>query len=124
MDSEGDAYGDLYLDDGESLIQEKTAFITVCLPWSSCLLIGLTTPQLEATNSHLNVSRKGQWTSSEPLSSVIILGVSKKPRQITLGQTQLDKWSWGEKAQILRMTGLEGATEGGVWGKEWELSWK
>jgi len=107
LDSEGDAYGDLYLDDGESLIQEKTAFIT-----------------LEATNSHLNVSRKGQWTSSEPLSSVIILGVSKKPRRITLGQAQLDKWSWGEKAQILKMTGLEGATGGGVWSKEWELSWK
>jgi len=124
LDSEGDAYGDLYLDDGESLIQEKTAFITVCPPWSPRLLIGLTTPQLEAANSHLNVSRKGQWKSSEPLSSVIILGVSKKPRQITLGQAQLDKWSWGEKTQILKMTGLEGATEGGAWSKEWELSWK
>ncbi|RPA92293.1 hypothetical protein L873DRAFT_1710738 [Choiromyces venosus 120613-1] len=107
LDSEGDAYGDLYLDDGESLVQEKTAFIT-----------------LEATNSRLDVSRKGRWTSGETLSSVTILGVSKKPNQITLGKAKLDKWSWEEKSQILKITGLEGEMKGGTWSKEWELSWK
>ncbi|KAG0138307.1 glycosyl hydrolases family 31-domain-containing protein [Tuber indicum] len=107
LDSEGDAYGDLYLDDGESLVQEKTVFIT-----------------LEATNSLLNVSRKGQWISKETLSSVIILGVSKKPDQITFGKEKLDKWNWEEKSQVLKMTGLELVTKGGAWSNGWELSWK
>ncbi|CUS14012.1 unnamed protein product [Tuber aestivum] len=106
LDSEGDASGDLYLDDGESLVQEKTAFIT-----------------LEATNSLLNISRKGQLTSTEALSSVTILGVSKKPNQIRFGKAKLDNWSWRESSQVLKVRGLEGVTKGGVWSKEWELSW-
>lgn len=98
--------------------------------------------QFQTSNRHLKVFQKGHWTPSQPLSSITILGVQEKPRQVlfgkylsgaweqmvsgqvVFGQHMLDLWEWDRKTQVLKIKGLETATKEGIWTRDWEMFWE
>lgn len=107
LDAEGAATGQLYIDDGESIVPNAT------------LLVDFT-----ATNGSLYASARGLYQDTNALANVTVLGVASKPSSVTLnGQTVSSGVAYNSSSQVLSLKGLQSATSSGAWAQDWTLSW-
>ncbi|KAE8441776.1 hypothetical protein EG329_004334 [Mollisiaceae sp. DMI_Dod_QoI] len=104
---EGTASGQLYIDDGESLVQNSTLWIEFSL-----------------TNSALYASGRGLYQDTNPLANITIMGVSSLVNNVTLnGATISSGWTYNSTTKVLDIKGLVNSTSGGAWANDWVLRW-
>ncbi|KAH6718573.1 glycosyl hydrolases family 31-domain-containing protein [Leptodontidium sp. MPI-SDFR-AT-0119] len=104
---EGTASGQLYLDDGESLVQNATLWVEFSL-----------------TGSSLYASARGTYNNTNPLANVTILGVSSSVSNVTLNGASLSSgWTYNETSQVLDIKDLTNSTSRGAWTNDWVLKW-
>ncbi|KAI4099771.1 MAG: hypothetical protein LQ339_005793 [Xanthoria mediterranea] len=105
---EGTATGNLYVDDGESVVQNSTLFV-----------------EFTASNNALYASARGIYNDTNPLANVTVLGVQNAVGNVTLNGASVggEKVQFNESSQALVVTGLEELTRGGAWAQDWVLSW-
>ncbi|OLN86826.1 Alpha-glucosidase 5 [Colletotrichum chlorophyti] len=108
LDGKGAARGSLYVDDGESLEQEATL-----------------TVQFSVARKTFRTTPSGDFKDSNPLGSVIVLGVQDDVSAVSFNREALDKKSWSldVKTRALKITGLNSVTSKGAWADAWEISW-
>ncbi|KUI70834.1 Alpha-glucosidase [Cytospora mali] len=107
LDVQGAAQGVLYLDDGESLVQNATTWV-----------------QLSASNTSVAAQPSGNFTDSIPLANVTVMGIPQQVSGVTFnGQPVTDGWAWDSATKVLSFTGLNSLTSGGAWKSDWELNW-
>ncbi|KAF2737172.1 hypothetical protein EJ04DRAFT_431393 [Polyplosphaeria fusca] len=106
LSEDGDASGDLYIDDGESIEPAETKFIS-----------------FKAGDGQLKAEVQGSYGDSNALGNVTILGVDEcggeiKLNGVSAGDVQCDKDSG-----VLRFS-LKDVTSGGAWQGTWTLTWE
>ncbi|KAL2059720.1 hypothetical protein VTL71DRAFT_10212 [Oculimacula yallundae] len=107
MSSEGIASGQLYLDDGESLVQNATLWVEFSL-----------------TGSSLYASARGTYNDTNPLANVTIMGVGSAVSNVTLNGARLaGGWTYNETSRVLDIKGLKDSTSSGAWANDWILKW-
>lgn len=107
LSSEGTATGTLYIDDGESVVQNST------------LLVDFT-----AENQRLYASARGLWQEKNALANITILGVQSQPQNVSLNGNVLHSGvNYNSTSKILKVTGLQNATSSGAWAQDWMLQW-
>jgi alpha-glucosidase len=107
LDAQGSATGSLYVDDGESLVQNATLNVA-----------------FSARNSSLYASTAGTYNASQPLANVTIMGVNTAPRSLTLnGQKLSSGWAYDDTKKALAVTRLSKSTSQGAWVQDWTLKW-
>lgn len=109
LDNCGKAAGELFLDDGISLEQAATKDVTFAF-----------------AENVLDVKIEGQYQDQNPLANVTIAGFganAPSSLQVSRGGQQVDCSSAQYKVEndALYITGLESATQGGVWSSELQL---
>lgn len=107
LSEDGDASGELYVDDGESLEPSDTLTISFA-----------------ASDSKLKADVKGSFKDTNALGNVTIMGVDD------IGEVRLNgkpigdgKSSYNETSRVLKLS-LNDVTEGGAWQGAWTLSWE
>ncbi|KAK5121369.1 hypothetical protein LTR85_005535 [Meristemomyces frigidus] len=101
------ATGQIYLDDGESIVPPAT------------LLVDLT-----ASNGSLYAAARGLYEDTNSLANVTILGVPSQPSTVALnGQTISSGVNYNSTSKVLSIKGLQNVTESGAWAQDWTLSW-
>lgn len=101
LNDEGNANGDAYVDDGVT---------PAPLPSRELLFT--------ANNGSLSGSTpSGNYTIPQKLSSVLVLGVEKKPQNVSFGDAQAE-FKFDDSKQMLNVTGLQGDLNG-----DWKLTW-
>lgn len=153
LSGEGMASGVLYVDDGESLVQNETLWVDVSftvsfllfppslsaqsLSPSLFLLLSLRfpviltvscailiTPQFSATSNTLSATPKGICNDTNALANVTIMGVPRQPQKVSFNGTQLSGgWIYNSTSKVLAVKQLNGITSGGAWAALWSLSW-
>lgn len=105
----GTAQGSLYVDDGESLVQNSTLYI-----------------EFTAAHGALYASGRGTFEDSNPLANVTVLGVQKRVSKVSLnGETIANKnFIYDIKSRALSVRGLEEVTRKGAWSADWVLKWE
>ncbi|KAK9470692.1 glycoside hydrolase [Dipodascopsis tothii] len=109
LSAEGTASGEVYVDDGESLIPESTLFV-----------------DFVATNGTLSATTRGEFKDYNPLANVTVLGVSSAPvGNVTFNGATVPSAdvAYNGTAKTLTVTGLNDFTCGGAWTADWSLSW-
>jgi alpha-glucosidase len=107
LDVNGAASGQLYIDDGESLVQNST------------LLVDFT-----VANGSLYASSRGLYEDKNPLANVTVLGVQSEPSAVSLnGQNVTNGVSYNGTSKVLAVTGLQNLTSAGAWAGDWTLTW-
>lgn len=107
LSSMGTATGSLYIDDGESIIQNSTLFV-----------------DFTAENSRLYASARGLWQEKNALANVTVLGVQSQPRNVSFNGMALGSGvEYNAISKVLKVTGLQNATASGAWAKDWVLEW-
>ncbi|KAK3638754.1 hypothetical protein LTR56_012861 [Elasticomyces elasticus] len=108
LDESGQASGSLYLDDGESLVQNSTKLV-----------------QFSYTNNCLSSSIKGSYAAAPPLANVTIAGAIGLPKGMSLtiaGQPcEVGNVALEYDCGVLRVIGLEEFTPNGAWEGEMRL---
>lgn len=105
LNADGAANGQIYVDDGESIVPPAT------------LLVDLT-----ASNGSLYASSRGLYEDTNSLANVTVMGVQSQPSSVTLnGQTV--SFSYNGTSKVLGLKGLQSATSSGAWAQDWTLSW-
>lgn len=80
--------------------------------------------QFSASHGQLSAKPKGKFVDTNALANVTVLGVSKAPKTVTLNGGKFGGvWGYDAESKVLVVTGLEKATKGGAWKKEWVLKW-
>ncbi|CZR69972.1 probable alpha-glucosidase precursor [Phialocephala subalpina] len=104
---EGSASGQLYIDDGESVVQNATLWVEFSL-----------------TNSALYASARGLYNDTKPLANITILGVPSNVTSVTLnGATLSSGWTYNSTSKVLDIKGLTNSTSAGAWVSDWVLKW-
>lgn len=107
LDGDGAAVGDLYVDDGESVVP------------ASWLLV-----DFAASKGSLTASISGSYADTNPLANVTLMGVPSEPSSITLNGADISSnAAYDSSSKVLSITGLESATSSGAWAQDWTLSW-
>ncbi|KAI0905730.1 glycoside hydrolase family 31 protein [Ustulina deusta] len=109
LDTKGEASGGLYIDDGESVNPEATAWVAFSLSESS-----------------LTATQSGTYDEDRnPLGYVTVVGVEGDVSEVTFGETKLEPetWHFDAKTGVLRVDRLDAFTEKGAWTSNWALSW-
>lgn len=106
LDGQGAATGSLYVDDGESLVQNATLNVA-----------------FSAASNTISSSSIGSYQALQPLANVTVLGVQAVPQSITLNGASLMGWNYNDTSKALHVTGLQKSTKGGAFAQNWELSW-
>lgn len=107
LNAEGAATGMLYVDDGESLVQNAT------------LLVDFT-----AAQGSLYASGRGLYQDTNSLANVTVLGVQSQPGNVTLnGMSVGSGVAYNSTSKVLKVTGLQNMTTLGAWAQDWVLSW-
>ncbi|EAU39369.1 alpha-glucosidase precursor [Aspergillus terreus NIH2624] len=106
LSSEGTAWGELYLDDGESVTPDETLLVT-----------------FQAAHSKLRATPKGNWEESNALANVTVLGVAKEPRNVRFNGKKISSVAYNATSQVLSVGGLQELTGKGAWAKDWVLEW-
>jgi alpha-glucosidase len=103
----GEAEGELYLDDGESLEPEETLSVT-----------------FKVGDGGLRVDVEGDFKDTNALDKVTIMGVG------AIGEVKLNGKALGsacvnytEETGVLQVEGLKNVTSAGAWSAGWTLSW-
>ncbi|KAL8776022.1 MAG: hypothetical protein Q9213_008408 [Squamulea squamosa] len=105
---EGTARGILYVDDGESVVQNATLFV-----------------EFTASQNALYASARGTYNDTNALANVTVLGVPNAVSNVTLNGIDVSSESvkYNESSKALVVTGLNILTAGGAWKEDWVLSW-
>ena len=107
LSAAGTASGNLYVDDGESLVQEETLFVSFV-----------------AASGTLYASPRGGYEDRNPLANVTIMGVGREPERVLFnGEVVEEGWNWNGSSKVLSVTELNGLTKEGAWTDEWFLRW-
>lgn len=107
LSSEGTASGNLYVDDGESLVPDATLWVDYSL-----------------TNSALYASGRGKYVDSNPLANVTVLGVNRTVSNVTLNGKSIDSgWTYDSTTRVLAIQGLSNSTSSGAWSSDWIIRW-
>ncbi|KAK4451594.1 alpha-glucosidase [Podospora aff. communis PSN243] len=108
LDRSGNAEGQLYLDDGESLVPAEKTWIN-----------------FSAKNGTLTAAPKGNFVDTNPLGKVSVLGVFTIPSKIVLGGHELDasSWTYDEKTRLVVLRDLKRHFPKGAWSSQWTLTW-
>jgi alpha-glucosidase len=105
---DGTANGTLYVDDGETLNPTK-----------------LTIVSFAAAKGTLSATIAGNYSSTNPLANITILGVQAAPSKVTFGGKTITSTTYDSTSKILTVTGLSSKTSSGAWtGDGWKLSWE
>ncbi|KAL8779443.1 MAG: hypothetical protein Q9194_001451 [Teloschistes cf. exilis] len=120
LSSEGAASGELYVDDGESVVQNATLFVT---HWRG--IITDAKEQFTASNNALHAAARGSYNDTNPLANVTVLGVQNPVTSVTLNGADVASQGvkYNESSKALQVTGLNGLTTGGAWKEDWVLRW-
>lgn len=104
----GEASGELYVDDGESVKQEATLFL-----------------DMVASNGRLSVMGHGKYKVQQPLANVTVMGVVREPSAVVFkGQTlSKDDWKFDASTNLLCVIDLQKLTKAGAWDEDWEMMW-
>ncbi|TKA74673.1 hypothetical protein B0A55_04709 [Friedmanniomyces simplex] len=103
LDGNGQANGELYLDDGISLVPNATKNV-----------------EFTYANNTLHGTVSGDYHDGIPLANITIAGISSRPHQVSVNSggkscnTERAKLSYSNGG-VLSITGLEQATYGGAW---------
>jgi alpha-glucosidase len=107
LSEDGEASGELYVDDGESLEPSDTLYIA-----------------FSAMDSQLKADVNGTYKDTNSLGNVTIMGVD------SVGDVKLNGQSVGEakvnfddSTGVLKLSGLNDLTSAGAWSGSWTLSW-
>jgi len=103
---QGTANGSLYIDDGESLVQNATLYVN-----------------FTASENALYASARGAYTDSNPLANVTVMGVERAPTNVTLNGLAISTSNYNSSSQVLSVRGLSNATQKGAWSSDWVLRW-
>ena len=105
---EGSATGNLYVDDGESVVQNATLYV-----------------QLTASSSALYAIGRGTLNDTTPLANVTVLGVRDAVSNVTLNGVELpsENVSYNETSKALCVTGLQNLTAEGAYMSDWVMRW-
>jgi alpha-glucosidase len=107
LSSEGTATGSLYVDDGESIVQNATLSV-----------------EFAATQGKLYASASGTYQDSNPLANITILGLAGQPAKLTLNGSPVSSGvNFNSASGSLKVTGLNNATSSGAWAQDWVLEW-
>ena len=108
LSPEGAASGSLYLDDGESLVQNSTLYV-----------------EFTASGNTLYASGRGAYVDTNPLANVTVMGVTHKVGNVTLNGMAVpgNCVNYNSTTQVLSVTGLKNATVGGAWKNDWVMKW-
>lgn len=108
LNDTGAASGQLYLDDGESLVPNATMNVL-----------------FKAARSTLHAMPRGNWQELQPLANVTILGVHKKPATVTFNNQTVpfSSVNYDAASNVLAITGLQQMTSNGAWSQSWTLKW-
>ncbi|KAK0735029.1 glycosyl hydrolases family 31-domain-containing protein [Lasiosphaeria miniovina] len=109
LDKAGYAFGDLYLDDGESLKPNATKWI-----------------RFSAKDGSLMITPNGQYVDTSPLQNVTVLGLPHAPSKVSLDGEDLDSsyWTYSEDKSLLALEKLGSRFPNGAWGDEtWNITW-
>lgn len=107
LDKSGSATGQLYVDDGVSIVP------------SSTLIVDFT-----AKSGSLSAKVSGSYADTNPLANVTVMGVQSKPSKVSLNGQQLNSsMSYDSSSKVLSLKGLQSATGSGAWAQDWTLSW-
>ncbi|KAK6387917.1 hypothetical protein LTR65_008372 [Meristemomyces frigidus] len=107
LNADGAATGQIYIDDGESIVPSAT------------LLVDLT-----ASNGSLYAAARGLYEDTNSLANVTILGVPSQPSTVTLnGQTISSGVDYNSTSKVLSVKGLQSVTSDGAWSQDWTLNW-
>ncbi|SLM35122.1 glycoside hydrolase family 31 protein [Lasallia pustulata] len=105
---EGTASGELYLDDGQSVMPNATLYV-----------------ELTAANSVLHAFGRGSFNDTNPLANVTILGVQQSVSNVTFnGMSVGSGVEYNNTSKVMTITGLNNATANGAWTSDWVLAWK
>lgn len=68
----------------------------------------------------------GNYTDTNPLANVTVMGVGEAPGRVRLNGTELDDglWVYSRERRHLQVMGLEGRFAEGAWRWGWMLSWE
>jgi alpha-glucosidase len=104
----GDAYGSLYIDDGESLEPLETLNI-----------------EFSAQNGTLRAEVKGNYVDNNALGNVTVMGVFAGVGSVRFNNQTIDndKVQYSQETGVLVMMGLNDLTIEGTWKNSWTLSW-
>lgn len=123
LDQSGQAQGELYLDDGISLVPNATKNVEVCyLPNGrrARTLQPANSLQFTYANNTLRAAVSGSYMDSLPLANITIAGLQTSPTSVTVDlggsncSTASAKLVHGE-GNVLFVTSLEEATSTGAW---------
>ena len=107
LNSVGEATGQLYVDDGESVVQKSTLYV-----------------DFTASDNSLYVTARGLYQDTNPLANVTVIGVDSAPGSVTLnGQTVSSGVNYDSSSKVLTVKGLQSSTSEGAWAADWTLSW-
>ena len=110
LSPEGTASGSLYIDDGESLVQNATLYV-----------------EFTVAGSALYVSPRGAFVDGNPLATVTVMGVDppSPAGKVTLNgaAVRAEGLDYNSSSQVLSVTGLNDMTKAGAWSGEWVLRW-
>lgn len=107
LSADGTATGQIYVDDGESIVPPAT------------LLVDLT-----ASNGSLYASARGTYEDTNSLANVTVMGIQSQPSSVTLnGQKVSSGVAYNSTSKVLSVKGLQSVTSEGAWASDWILSW-
>ncbi|KAI2622431.1 glycoside hydrolase family 31 protein [Hypoxylon sp. NC1633] len=104
----GLARGRLYLDDGESLVPNATTWV-----------------YFTVQDSSLKATPLGNYTDSNSLDSVIIMGIQSPISRIKLNEkvVHANAWNLEGSSNVLKISSLDTLMTGSAWSEEWTLRW-
>ncbi|KAI9744603.1 MAG: hypothetical protein M1818_002132 [Claussenomyces sp. TS43310] len=107
LDASGQATGQLYVDDGESITPDATLDVNFAVSGSS-----------------LKASSTGSYVDNNALANVTVLGVSTAPSDVLFNNASLsNSWTYDNSSLVLAVTNLNSVTSSGAWSSDWVLSW-
>ncbi|KAL7620180.1 hypothetical protein AAE478_009173 [Parahypoxylon ruwenzoriense] len=108
LDGNGHASGELYIDDGESLVPNATTWV-----------------DFTVADSSLKTTPRGNFVDTNMLGNVTILGAQSPVSRVELNGKEIhaETWSLQSSDSVLKITNLDSLTTGGAWNEEWTLSW-
>ena len=108
LGTEGTASGSLYIDDGESLVQNATLYV-----------------DFTASANALYTSARGAYVDTNPLANVTVMGVQQGVKNVTLNGVSVPSScvAYDGARGVLSVVGLKNATAAGAWAKDWVMRW-
>lgn len=79
-----------------------------------------------ATAMGFKASPSGNFTDSNALGNVTIMGLAQPVSRVTLNNASVgqESWSFDQARRVLRIKKLDSLTKDGAWEKEWTLGWE